>query len=267
MVMLIGLMILGLCAGSFVGALVWRLHEGKDWVTARSQCVHCGHTLGPLDLVPLISFIYLRGRCRYCKNRISWQDPLLELAAAAVLVSSYLLWPGNLNNNGQLVLFISWLISSVGLLALLVYDLRWMILPNKIIYSTFFLAAAGRLAYIAAYAPDKKQAVISWVLGVLVASGIFYVLHEVSRGQWIGFGDVRLGLITGTVLADPGKSLLMIFISSVLGTLFAAPQLLAKQKALSTRIPYGPFLITATLVVLLFGDDMLGWYKDVFLNY
>jgi leader peptidase (prepilin peptidase)/N-methyltransferase len=103
---------------------------------------------------------------------------------------------------------------------------------------------------------------VSWILSVVVASGIFWLLFMVSQGRWIGYGDVRLGLITGTILADPSKSFLMIILGSLLGTIFILPALAFGKKNLASKLPYGPFLIAAAFVALLFGDKILDWYSN-----
>ena len=258
------LLILGLACGSFVSALTWRIHDNKNWVTGRSECLSCGHKLAPQDLIPVFSWLMLRGRCRYCKQPISKQEPLIEILSAAWFVGSYLFWPLSLNAPGQKIVFASWLLTSVGLLALLVYDRRWMILPTKIIYSSLFFAALGRLIYIVGYSPAKSHAALDWLLSILVASGIFFIIHEISKGQWIGFGDVRLGLVTGTVLAAADKSFLMIFIASALGTLFFLLTRIKTKEAFNSRLPYGPFLIIATALSLLFGTRLIDWYTGLF---
>lgn len=251
----------GLAFGSFVNALVWRVKTGKS-MNGRSQCPNCKHNLSALDLIPVLSWLMLRGKCRYCKKPISWQYPAVELAGALVFVASYHFWPVELVSRGDWLLFITWLVSSVGLLALAVYDLRWMLLPSKILYPTAAIAISGRLIYLAAYESDKAQAALELLLSVAIASGIFFILYIVSSGRWIGFGDVRLGLITGALLADPGKSFLMIFLASMLGTLFVLPSLLTKKKNLQAKIPYGPFLIIGAFISLLFGQNLVDWYRD-----
>jgi prepilin signal peptidase PulO-like enzyme (type II secretory pathway) len=255
------LFILGICIGSFVNALTWRLHEKKDWVRARSQCPICGHTLSAKDLVPVVSWLALRGRCRYCGRPISPQYPLVELFTGLVFTASYWFWPGDLADGGQRVLFAAWLASLIGLVALLVYDLRWMLLPNKLIYPTLFVTAAGQLVYLAFYAADKPVFFLNWLLSLIIASGLFFVLFIVSEGRWIGFGDVRLGLITGTLLHFPSNTLLMIFLSSILGLVFVSPSLLRGKRELTTRLPYGPFLIIATIICLFFGSSIVDWYS------
>jgi len=285
MLIIVGLFLLGLSLGSFVNALVWRVHQqgkalsvkrkGKEIsspkpltlnpsrysiLDGRSQCVHCGHQLSIGDLVPVFSWILLRSKCRYCNKPISIQYPLVELLAATVFVTSYIFWPASFSN-GQWLLFVTWLTCSVGLLALAVYDLKWMFLPNRILYPTFFIALVGQLGYILFFANNKAHS--SWLLALslLVASGLFLVIYLASRGKWIGFGDVRLGLVTGALLATPAKSLMMIFLASVLGTLFVLPALASGRRKMASKLPFGPFLIASTGLVILFGQSLLDWYQ------
>jgi prepilin signal peptidase PulO-like enzyme (type II secretory pathway) len=124
---------------------------------------------------------------------------------------------------------------------------------------------ASRLIYILGFEGHKLHALLMWVLSVAVASGIFWMLFIISQGKWIGFGDVRLGFITGTVLASPGKSFLMILLASILGTLFVLPAIIAGKKEMTSKLPFGPFLIAATMILVLFGDSILDWYQHLFL--
>lgn len=250
---------LGAIFGSFAGALVYRLKNKKDWVKARSQCETCFHTLSALDLVPIISWLWLRGRCRYCGQKIAGSNLLVEVVLGIVFAASYIFWPQTLAGE-QWILFITWLAGAVGLAALALYDLKWMLLPNHILYPTFFIVLGGRLGYILFASSDKAHSFWLLALSLLVASGIFWLIYVVSRGKLIGYGDVRLGLILGTLLASPAKSLLMIFLASVLGTIVVLPSLAMGQKSLSAKLPFGPFLILATAVALLFGEHMINWY-------
>lgn len=274
---LIILAVLGLTAGSFVNALVWRIRTQETTkkpedpaalsiVRGRSMCPNCRHTLAGRDLVPLFSWLVLRGRCRYCQTKISRQYPIVELAGSVIFVSSYIFWPQALGSAAQWLLFITWLICATGLMALLVYDMKWMLLPSRILYPVFLIAAAGRLAYIIGFAPDKSHSFTQWAFSLLVASGLFWALFMVSSGRWIGYGDVRLGLITGTLLAAPDKSLLMIVLSAFLGTLVMVPLLIAGRSSWHAKVPYGPFLIAATLIVILFGSEIINWYERLVLS-
>ncbi|MEX1995198.1 MAG: prepilin peptidase [Candidatus Saccharimonadales bacterium] len=261
----IGLGFLGLCLGSFAGALAWRLHSGKDWITARSQCEKCGHKLSPADLIPVFSWLYLKGCCRYCKKKLSWQYPLIELGLAAAFAATYLLWPGGIDGSGDVLLLATWLVCLVGLLILLIYDFYWMLLPSTVLYTTAAVAVAGRFVYIIGFEPDKGGAILAWATSIGVASGIFGLIYIISRGRWIGDGDISLGIITGTLLADPGKSFLMIFIASILGCMVALPAIITGKKDLSAKLPFGPFLIISTVLTMLFGGEIINWYKGLLL--
>jgi leader peptidase (prepilin peptidase)/N-methyltransferase len=278
------LALLGLATGSFVNALVWRLHEQSkksrrkssgsrqakqavnlSILNGRSICPNCRHQLAWYDLIPVASWLVLKGKCRYCQKPISPQYPIVELVSAVVFAGSYIFWPETVHLNGQWLLLSAWLAASVGLLALAVYDLRWYLLPNAIIYPTLAVAAIGRLAYIILFDGRPWHSLFLWASSVLIASGVFFVLFTYSKGKWIGFGDVRLGLITGSLLADPEKSIAMLFVASLLGTLAVLPALSKGNKSLTSKLPYGPFLIAGTAIMVLFGDSLLSWYKGLIL--
>ncbi|MBI4034601.1 prepilin peptidase [Candidatus Saccharibacteria bacterium] len=260
--------VLGLVAGSFVNAVVWRVRQQElkpknklSILTGRSQCPNCGHQLAPKDLVPVLSWLALRGRCRYCQRPISPQYPLVEIAGGLVFGLSYIYWPGGVSTIADWLQLAGWLLSSVGLLALLVFDLRWLILPNKIIYPTLLAASAGRLVYITGFESRPWQALGGWLLAVLVASGFFWLLYAASKGQWIGFGDVRLGLIIGSLVAGPAEALATIIVASVIGSALVIPLLLSGRKHLGEKVAFGPLLIAATWLVVLFGGQLIDWYQ------
>jgi leader peptidase (prepilin peptidase)/N-methyltransferase len=276
LVIAIVLFFVGLCLGSFVNATVWRLHEHANAkrskkgikkanlsiVSGRSICPHCKHQLSALDLIPVFSWLFLRGKCRYCHKPIP-DSPLVELTMGIVFAGSYLFWPHTVGLDGQWILLSTWLAASVGLLVLAVYDLRWMILPNRVIYPTLLLSVIGRLGYLTAFEKKPLHALLMWAFSIIISSGVFLALFLYSKGKWIGYGDVRLGLITGTLLGDPQKSLLMIFLASFIGTLLVIPDLLRGKKTMSSKLSYGPLLIAATTIIIIFGDSLLNWYKNL----
>ncbi len=276
------LVVLGLCLGSFVNALVWRLHEqekgqkskskgrkstraqglrpSKDLsiIQGRSMCPHCEHELSALDLIPVVSWLTLRGRCRYCPKPISWQYPFVELFTAVLFVFSYLFWPLAWNAPG-VVSFSVWLILLTGFVALAVYDLHWMILPNRIIFPLMYMAA-GLVIYLAAEQKDVGI-LLAAGLSVLIAGGLFYGLFIMSKGRWIGGGDVKLGFLLGLAVQEPAQAFLIIFLASGLGTLVVVPGMALKKVTSKSRIPFGPFLIAGAIIVRLFGAGMIAWYK------
>ena len=257
--MIVLLLVLGgLVFGSFVNALVWRLHEGRDWVKERSECTHCHHELAPQDLVPVLSWLYLRGKCRYCHRPIQ-DSPLVELALPAAWLISYLYWPGPLQGLG-LFAFIVWLIFLIGFLALAVYDLKWLLLPDVIVWPLVVLAfvqlAAGPVFFGGAWA-----AVADGLLGACTMSGLFLLIYLISKGNWIGFGDVKLALALGALAGGILPALLVLFVASLLGSFVALVLALQGKAGRKTQLPFGPLLIAGTVVVVLFGQRLIDWYS------
>ena len=272
------LVLLGLCFGSFVNALVWRIHEQSkpkskraagdkalSIAHGRSMCPNCHHTLMWYDLLPLVSWISLAGKCRYCHKAISWQYPAVELITAFTFVLSYVYWPIGLNVPSAAVLFGLWLVFLVAFIALAVYDLRWMILPNRIVFPLQALAVIYLLIRLAAIEGNIWTAAVAPLLSVLCSAGLFYLLFQISDGRWIGGGDVKLAVVIGLILGDPALALLMLFIASSMGSLVGIPLLLRGKAKKDTKLPFGPFLIASTIVTQLFGAVLIAWYKNHFL--
>ncbi len=266
------LIILGLCFGSFVNALVWRLHQQDlpkkkraasdaelSIAKGRSMCTHCKHTLAWYDLVPVLSWTLLMGRCRYCRKPIGLQYPLVELLTAIIFVLSYAFWSYDLNSAAGLGMLILWLAATVGFVALTVYDLRWMLLPNRIVFPLIGLGIFVSLLR-AIQADSIAGSLLGALGGLAVAGGIFYVVFQVSNGTWIGGGDVKLGFAIGLFLGGPVLAFLMLFIASLLGLSVAMPGIVLKRSKLNAKLPFGPFLITATLLVMLVGQRIVDWY-------
>ncbi len=271
------LVLLGLCLGSFTNALVWRLHKQEAAKTkkakqkysiarGRSMCPSCQHQLSAKDLVPVLSWLSLGGKCRYCRAPISWQYPAVELALAALFVLSYLVWPYDWSSK-EAILFGFWLVFLTGFMVLAVYDLRWYLLPDKIVFLLIALALVQVFVVSIIYGGGIGVITTAW-WGLVVGGGIFYALFELSGGRWIGGGDVKLGIALGLLLGGPINSMLMIFIASLLGTTVALPMMLVGRAKTSSRLPFGPFLLAATIIVYLFGNSLITWYKQKLLaNY
>jgi prepilin signal peptidase PulO-like enzyme (type II secretory pathway) len=280
--MIIIVLFLGLMFGSFVNALVWRMHE-QETETAkkkpnkrylrdlsiskgRSMCPHCQHELHAIDLIPVISWLLLRGKCRYCHKAISAQYPLVELSTAVLFAVSYLTWPYQLDSVLQVSYFSLWLMIVTGFMALVVYDVRWYLLPNRIIVPLTGIASVMGLLQLI-HAENKLLFVVNILLAVAVGGGIFYVLFQVSDGKWIGGGDVKLGWLLGLIVLTPSKAALVIFIAAISGTIMAIPLLIRGKMRRSAIIPFGPFLILGGYLTMLYGTKIISWYTSVlFIN-
>lgn len=257
--------LLGLCLGSFVNAFVWRLHEGRDVVRERSECTSCHHILAWYDLIPVISWLWLRGKCRYCRAKIAWQYPLVELATAVVFVVSYVQWPFG-SDPASLVMLGLWLLMVVGLMTLIVYDARWYLLPDVVVLPLAAIGLVfGLIHYSALMQLGFAQVGLELLYGMLSVGGIYGLLYAVSRGRWVGFGDVKLGVVMGLVLGWQ-LGLLSIFIANLVGLIMIIPSLLTKRLSTRSHIPFGPFLIVGLIVALLWGEQLIRLYIRTFID-
>jgi len=227
------------------------------------MCSHCGHELAAKDLIPVVSWLWLRGRCRYCGVKIQ-DNPLVEVSTGLLFVLSYLWWPLPVHGIG-LFQFIVWLLFVVAFVALATYDLKWFILPDRIVFPLIAIAAA-EVVITAVWRQDAWFA-LDAMLGALTLSGIFYVLFQFSGGAWIGGGDVKLAIVLGLLAGSPVQSLLVLFFASVIGTLCSIPILLKGKKGLKVQVPFVPFLLAGTFLVVLFGQQIINWYTNLAPHY
>jgi len=254
--------ILGLALGSFTLAMVDRMKTGRDWVRGRSECEYCKHRLKPVDLIPLFSWLSTKGKCRHCKKSLSAAYPVAELGVGLSFLVSYFYWPYELTSAIAIAQFIVWLISCVLLAGLFIFDVRWFLLPNKLVRPLIVLGIIWMVLDFKSQGLSYTV-IIDYILAVLVGAGLFFVLYKASKGRWIGDGDIRLGvaigLFTGTLL----EAWMVLFLASVLGIVVAIPFLKKtdKKKRMKLKIPFGPMLIAALYCTVLFGAAIIEWYK------
>lgn len=255
------LAVTGSIIGSFVGALTWRVHKKMNFVSDRSECEHCHHKLAPTDLLPIISWLCLKGRCRYCRKKIGSLSLWLEISVAIVFVASYIFWPlGQVEASAlQAVTFALWLVAVTLMAALFVYDLRWGFLPNKFMLPLAIVAALiSILNNIFIHEIPLQNYMIDTLLAMIPVAGIYGAIYILSNKKWIGGGDVKFGIIVGLLLSWQG-ALAVLFISNVLGSLVMLPLLLAKKVRIESQIPFGPFLIFATFAIFLIHPQVLNF--------
>lgn len=276
------LVLAGLCLGSYAGATVWRLRvrsddkqeAGDNILRAareklrrrrgkedRSICLHCGHRLAWYDMVPLVSWLSLGGKCRYCRRPIGYMEPLIELSVAAFFVLSYAFWPHATVTAADWVIFGLWLAAGVGLAIIFVYDAKWFLVPYQ---AVFAVAAIGlisaALTLTQAAEPLAQLASIGGAL--LILAGLYYVLYVVSHHQWVGFGDVQIGVGLALLLADWRLAILTLFLANLIGVLVVLPGLVSGKLGRTSRVPFGPLLITGFVIAGLFGEVIINWYMS-----
>ncbi len=282
--MYIALVLVGACLGSFAGATVWRLRArqlerdkknkvrvdakeynrlkkltGKGLLKDRSQCLHCGYELKWYDLIPVVSWIALRGRCRECRTRIGWFELLIELGTIAFFVLSYAFWPLALETGFDITHFILWLGGGVALAILFSYDLKWFLLPDV---ASIALAVIGvAITIVSGFQTHDPLGTFLTALGAIgVLSGLYLFLYLISRGRWIGFGDIKLGVGLALLLTDWQLALVALFLANVIGCLVVIPFMIAGTLKRNSHVPFGPLLITGTVLAWFIGWPILNWY-------
>jgi leader peptidase (prepilin peptidase)/N-methyltransferase len=252
--------LIGAAMGSFAGAMAWRLHTKRDMVSDRSECEHCHHKLGPLDLIPIASWLMLGGKCRYCKKPIGWLTFVAEIGTSAAFVASYLYWPLGFSAWQATALFVVWLVYVVALAVLILYDARWMLLPDRIVWPLIVLGFADAALRVSLLSQASFGGYVLYVTaGAAALAGVYGLLYVVSRGRWVGFGDVKLSIFIGVVLGWQ-KAVLVLLLANVIGFFIVLPGLATGKLTRTSRVPFGPFLIAAFVVAGLFGDAIIGWY-------
>jgi len=284
LVMYLALILFGLVLGSFAGATVWRLRakqleEDKaagehvdraeyaklkklthvKAANDRSRCLSCGYTLKWYDLIPLVSWLTLRGRCRECRKPIGYMEPLIELGTALFFVLSYAFWPFDLNTGLAIASFATWLVAGVGLAILFAYDTKWFLLPNRVTFIVIGLGAVSAILTVIA-SNDVFGTILNIIGSVAVLSGIYFVLYLVSKGRWIGFGDIKLGLALGLLLADWQYALIALFLANFIGCLIVIPLMAVGKLKRDSHVPFGPLLIVGAIIAKLIGLMVVEFY-------
>jgi prepilin signal peptidase PulO-like enzyme (type II secretory pathway) len=258
--------LLGLIFGSAINAMVWRLYVGRSWTRGRSECPECGHKLAVKDLVPVVSWVMLRGKCRYCKKPIK-DHPAVELVTAlAFALSAYVLAPslvGGVTGAMEWVRLGLWLVMLVMLIVLAVYDLRWLLLPDKVMVPLILVALvyAGAMAGLSQWAGQAEawRVLVGALLAGVAVGGAFYALVLFSKGRAMGGGDIKLAFAMGLMLGVKGVAVAMLLAfnaAAIVGIVMIA----TKRRGRKDQIPFGPFLVGGTVVAFLFGRILIDWY-------
>ena len=245
--------LLGLAVGSFLTVVVWRVPRKESLSSPRSHCPSCDARLANRDLVPVLSWVLLRRRCRACRSRISSaRYPLVELACAALFAATAVRFGFSYALPGYLAL-------AAGLVALSAIDFEHKLLPNRVVYPTGY--AVGLLLFLAALAEAEPRRIVWALVGAAGSFGLFFVLHLISPGG-MAFGDVRLSFVLGMAVGWLGLGLvpLLLFVafvsSAVVGLIYAV----VSGRGLKAAIPFGPFLAFAAEVAVFFGDPLVDAY-------
>jgi len=250
--------IIGAVMGSFYNVVIYRVPEKKSIVKHRSSCGSCGTVLKPVDLVPIFSYLFLRGKCRYCKQRISIQYPFVELITGLLFVLLYFKFSLSIE-----FLFSAYLVSI--LIIVFFIDLKHLIIPNGLVIAALIGGLA--LFVVRFFYTDSIIGNAPWygsLLGAVIPSGFLLLVaifgYFAYKGEAMGMGDVKIlipiGLFLGLEL-----SVLALFLSMFVGGITGLILIITGIKDRKSQIPFGPFIVIGSLISILYGNEILAaWY-------
>lgn len=247
------IIIYGLIIGSFLNVCIYRIPKAESIAWPGSHCPKCSDKLSWYDNIPLFSWIFLGGRCRYCKEPISKQYPIVEALNAILYIIMYLKFGLSLD-------FIFYSLISSLLLVITFIDLHEMIIPDILVVVIFILSILHKIIM---YFMGNSPEILNSVLGLFLAGGLFLAIVLLSRGG-MGGGDVTLIGALGFVIGWR-KILLTIFLSFILGSIISIFLLATKIKTRKDPIPFGPFIILGFFLTVLWGQAIIDWYFRILL--
>ncbi|MDN5346864.1 MAG: leader peptidase (prepilin peptidase) / N-methyltransferase [Clostridia bacterium] len=241
--------LLGLFIGSFLNVVIYRLPRGETVVSGRSRCPACGRVLAWYDLFPVLSYLVLRGRCRYCGAQISPRYLIVELLTGAVFAALFY-------RLGPTPALAKYLFLGAVLIAAAFIDLEHYLIPDRLVLAG--LAGAVILGFAA-----RDLEIWSALAGFAAGAGFLSVVAVISKGG-MGGGDVKLAAVAGLFLGWP-LAALALFLAVVAGGLAAAVFLFLGIKGRKDPVPFAPFIAAGTLAAILWGAHIIDWYRQVFL--
>ncbi|MBI2034143.1 MAG: prepilin peptidase [Candidatus Levybacteria bacterium] len=249
---------IGCAIGSFLNVLVDRLPHDESVIKGRSYCDSCKKQLAWHDLIPVVSFILLRGKCRCCHSPISWQYPLVELLTGILFVM-VILHPNNQIFNFQFSIFnlVYYFFIVSSLIVIFFTDLKYGIIPDKIVYPAIIVTFFYLII-------NYQLSTINYLISALGAFLLFFLLHFITRGRGMGFGDVKLAGLLGLFLGFPKivVSLYLAFLTGAVVSLILV--MLGKKKLKGSTVPFGPFLVVGTLVSMFYGERLVNVFITFF---
>lgn len=243
---LVLLFILGLCFGSFITALTYRQPKEISIAQGRSFCPRCKHQIAWYDNIPLFSYLFLGGKCRNCKKKISLRYPLIEVASGIGFVLIFV----STHNLVQIILNLA--VFSI-LLSIFVTDVEHQIIPDDFVFFGILVVLLQLILN------TSYQILYTNFLAAFLAASVLMLIHLLTKGRGMGLGDVKFAVFGGLII---GLKLLPVwlFLSFLTGGMVGIILILGKRARLKDKIAFGPFLIIGIALAIFFGDSILRFY-------
>lgn len=237
----------GAAIGSFSNVCIYRLPKKLSIIFPSSQCPNCGKNISLFDNIPIISFLILRGRCRYCQSSISWRYPIVELITGLIFLSLYL----NFLISPQFFIYV---LLCTSLIIIAFIDLEHKIIPDVITLPGIIIGLTLSLTI-------PHITLVNSIKGLLIGGGIFYAIAIFSRGG-MGGGDIKLIAMVGSFLGWKNV-LLTIFLGSLFGSIVGIVLIILKKKNRKDMVPFGPFLSLGAIISIFFGRDLIDLWLTI----
>ncbi|KKR02625.1 MAG: Type 4 prepilin-like protein leader peptide-processing enzyme [Candidatus Yanofskybacteria bacterium GW2011_GWA1_39_13] len=235
--------LIGLIIGSFLNVVIFRLDKKGGILMGRSECPKCLERLKWYDLLPVLSYVFLKGKCRSCKNKISKIYPLTEIVTAFSFSLFYLIYKPTIGITDFYFLLII-----TSFVVLVFFDYLYFLIPDKIVLPLIIIASLYNYFF-------RQPDFISLLLSALVMGGIFAIIHLSSRGEWMGFGDAKLMFLIGLVLGYP-LGFLALILSVWTAALVGIVLMLLGRANRKTALPFGSFLAGISIIIIIFQNEL-----------
>jgi leader peptidase (prepilin peptidase)/N-methyltransferase len=242
--MILFMFLLGLIIGSFLNVVIYRLPKEESIIYPASHCTDCGHQLSALELIPVFSYIFLRGKCKDCRGKISIRYPIIELFTGIIFIINYIYL-------SDLIILSVGLIFSSLLIVLTMIDFDHQILPDKL--------TLGGLGVGLTFSLFRNDISFLFSLsGVIAAGGLLFVIAYLSKGG-MGGGDIKMMAMVGS-FSGPISAVSSIFLGAVIALIAHLPGIVSGKTGMKTKLPFGPFLALASFLFWIWSDKIFGWY-------
>lgn len=246
------LFIFGLFFGSFLNVVVYRLPQNRSFFGGRSKCLKCKKEIRWYDLVPVLSFVLLGGKCRYCKTSLSLQYPVVELLTGSLFALTYffLVQPFLYTNLSLATSLPFYLAMISSLIVIFFIDLKHGIIPDKVLLFALLISAGYLLL--------NPTLILPHLAGGFIGFSFLLALFLGTKGRGMGFGDVKMAFVLGLFLG-PAQALLSLYLAFLTGGIVSIILILwGKKRFFGDTIPFGPFLVIGAIMALFYGEIILG---------
>lgn len=251
--------IFGLIIGSFLNCLLYRLEKSEDFIAGSSYCPKCKHPLSWKDLIPVVSWIFLKGKCRYCKQKISIEYPLIEFVTGILFVLASLFVFVNYTDF-ELFHLSFYLVIIASLLVIFIFDLRhYLVSEAVLLYTGIFVVIWRIIAFFLEI--HTLNNLLFYLLAATLSALFFWILYILTNKKGMGFGDIEIVFLLGLIVGFP-NIFFVIFIGSLLGSIIGLLSILFFKKSMKTALPFGPFLVIGTFVMLFYSDFVFALYQQ-----